>query len=691
METAESFSHQALNQVAIPKRRKLLYAAITTAGFFLFLELSLTLLGVRPVTDVEDPYVGFSSVLPVYEPVEAKPGLRTTAANKIPWFNPQTFPAQKPPGTYRIVCLGGSTTFGRPFRDPTSFCGWLRAYLQSAEPDRKWEVINAGGVSYASYRVATVMEEMTQYEPDLFIVYTGQNEFLEWRTYDDLLTGSTFGRDWLTRLSQTRTFALMSRITDELQPSEPPVDRFELPAEVDEILNHTVGPTSYRRDPQWRRQVLDHFQQNLERMALIAKQSGARMLLVTPTSNLKDCSPFRSDPTDGVPSADLAAAKTLRAAAEQRAAEQDLETAIGLINQAIELDPANAELHFQLGQVQFRAGRNEAARTSFLAAIDEDVCPLRAVSEILAAVRRTAASQQIMLVDYERRLTAHCESQWGHTCLGAELFLDHVHPTVDAHRLLGEWLFEELKSNGIVSGTMTDDVRAAAAAVVESSVDPADQGVALRNLAKVLHWAGKFEEAGPLAEKALTMLPDDFPSTAVAADCLRETGRVQESVAYYQRSIELNPLFHHGYLRLGQIASSRGDYLEASELLEAGLLLEPDVAYGQFEKGYVQLQLGEMDAAAKSLNRAIELSPDYTAAMFFLGRVRQRQDQPKEAARWYREIVRLDPEDAEAHHELGGVLLQLNQREEAIRALQRAVAIRPNFEEALIRLEDALQ
>ena len=48
-------------------------------------------------------------------------------------------------------------------------------------------MINAGGISYASYRVAVVIKELARYEPDLFIIYTGHNEFLEERTYRTLI------------------------------------------------------------------------------------------------------------------------------------------------------------------------------------------------------------------------------------------------------------------------------------------------------------------------------------------------------------------------------------------------------------------------------------------------------------------------------------------------------------------------
>ncbi len=54
------------------------------------------------------------------------------------------------------------------------------------------EVINVGGISYASYRIAAILDEVLQHEPDLVVIYMGHNEFLEARTYDkQMLVPST--------------------------------------------------------------------------------------------------------------------------------------------------------------------------------------------------------------------------------------------------------------------------------------------------------------------------------------------------------------------------------------------------------------------------------------------------------------------------------------------------------------------
>ena len=95
--------------------------------------------------------------------------------------------ANKSRDEFRIFCLGGSTVQGRPYANETSFTTWLELSLQAADPRRQWQVVNCGGVSYASYRLLPIMKETLQYEPDLYIIYTGQNEFLEERTYGEIV------------------------------------------------------------------------------------------------------------------------------------------------------------------------------------------------------------------------------------------------------------------------------------------------------------------------------------------------------------------------------------------------------------------------------------------------------------------------------------------------------------------------
>ncbi len=277
-------------------QKKLIFACVTTSGFFLLLEGTLGLFGVNPVTQTGDPLIGFSSQVPLLEVGSNDAGetILQTAPGKLIWFNHQAFVAKKPANTKRIFCVGGSTTYGRPFADLTSYSGWLRELLPVVDKSTTWEVINAGGVSYASYRVAAVMEELAQYEPDLFIVYSVHNEFLERRTYEGMFERSPLSRDIEAALQKTRSWSLVRQIL--LGSDDQSKTSIELlPAEVDEMLNHSIGPLDYHADDDWHDNVLRHYEMNLHRMVSIAREAGAAIVFVTPSSNLRDCSPFKSE------------------------------------------------------------------------------------------------------------------------------------------------------------------------------------------------------------------------------------------------------------------------------------------------------------------------------------------------------------------------------------------------------------
>jgi hypothetical protein len=288
-----------LSATVIGIAKKLAFGLIVTAGFFVLIEVILSAVGVVPLYERVDPYVGFSGYSPLFHQRTASNGeaVYETAHNKVRWFNVQRFPVRKAKGTVRIFCLGGSTTYGRPYDDRTSFCGWLRNFLPAVDPSRNWEVINAGGISYASYRATRLMEELVNYEPDIFIVYSGHNEFLERRTYGKLLNTPEVIRDLGTLASRLRLYSALHDVTYEQSAV--------LPTEVKTLLERSVGPEDYHRDDEMREAVLDHYRASLKRMTHISHRAGARMILVTPASNMGDFSPFKSEPGPHTSDTDL--------------------------------------------------------------------------------------------------------------------------------------------------------------------------------------------------------------------------------------------------------------------------------------------------------------------------------------------------------------------------------------------------
>ena len=108
----------------------------------------------------------------------------TTARHRLLFFGRQQFEAEKPEKTFRIFALGGSTVHGRPYENGSAFLKWMGIELSGRDSTRDYETVNCGGLSYASYRLVTMLKEVLHYDPDLIVVATGHNEFLEDRSYE---------------------------------------------------------------------------------------------------------------------------------------------------------------------------------------------------------------------------------------------------------------------------------------------------------------------------------------------------------------------------------------------------------------------------------------------------------------------------------------------------------------------------
>ena len=432
--------------------RSILIACFGAAAVIASIEIILAWAGVTPMRYEEDPYVGFTMGTPLFVPEPRENGSETpflkTAPGKLTYFNDQRFARNKAPGTYRIFCMGGSTTYGRPYNHRAAFSAWLQAFLKEAAPNQSWEVINAGGISYASYRVALLMEELIQYDPDLFIVYSGHNEFLELRTYKNIIETPRPLLEAGAALRQLRSYAVFRRARQRQGIDNPDADasRTVLPSEVTAILDHAHGPWAYERDDALRENALEHYRYNLGRMADIASSANAEVIYVTTPANLLDCKPFKSTHAEGLSPEDTAAWEKHINVADNALNRGDKAAALEAYDQAAALDPRHARTHYERGRLLYELGRYAAAKTALVRALDEDVCPLRALAVMHDIVRAVARERGAPLIDLE----AWAEAQSPHGITDATLFRDHVHPNIDTHRALARMIFDQIAASGVV-------------------------------------------------------------------------------------------------------------------------------------------------------------------------------------------------------------------------------------------------
>jgi lysophospholipase L1-like esterase len=96
--------------------------------------------------------------------------------NSLGFRGPEFHP-DKPKGTFRIVCLGGSSTFGYHNGDGGTYPVLLEKSLKQTSGNANIEVINAGFPYYNSASVlALLREEVSRYDPDVITLYSAFND-----------------------------------------------------------------------------------------------------------------------------------------------------------------------------------------------------------------------------------------------------------------------------------------------------------------------------------------------------------------------------------------------------------------------------------------------------------------------------------------------------------------------------------
>ncbi len=670
--------------------RKILMSAIATLLFFIVLEGALALFGVEPRLYHEDPYVGFSSHSPLFVKQRSDGGEAAygTANNKLSLFNAQTFPARKPRGARRVFCMGGSTTFGRPYDDATSFCGWLRELLPDVDPTVEWEVINAGGVSYASYRVALLMEELVDYDPDLFVIYSGQNEFLEERTYRDIITMTSAVRGLGALAARTRTHAVITGAIRgaEAKEGDQPVQSV-MGEEVDTLLDSAVGPSAFSRDDEHQQRVVEHFAFNLARMVDIAHSARAAVILAVPASNLRSCTPFKAEHRKGVE-----AAEVVRWQNEIRVAKVALQvggTAAGLKNleAAEQIDGRHAELLYLKGQVLERLGRVREARVAYERARDEDICPLRMLGRMGDVIREVADDRGVPLVDFEAAVVR--ESDAG--IPGQDLFLDHVHPTIEGNLLLAREFLEAMIESDMVEPVAgwgegaVDEVRES----VLASVDEEAHALALMKLSKVLGWAGKLEESDRLSQQAAEKLPGDSRVQYQAGLSAQLQGRNADAERHYRLAVEAQPDADLPHQNLGVLLEEKGDLVGSVEhyrlalrharTRETQIVNTVNLAQALLGLGYEHYQGRRFAEAESCFAEADQLSPGDAGTLARLGLAQMALGKGSEAAASLERAVSVEPLNPRLRNQLSAAYAAAGRDREAVVEWVEAVHLQPDL------------
>jgi tetratricopeptide (TPR) repeat protein len=669
--------------------------------FFVVVETVLRWVWTPKIALRSDPYVGFSTLHPLYV---IKDGTASTSDLKLSMFNKVSFSVKKAPNTFRIFCFGGSTTQGQPYNDKVAFSRWLEDLLKASDPHRNFEVINAGGISYASYRIVPLIQETLQFESDLMVVYTGQNEFLERRTYHNLFSQSRFlvsFRSWLETLRLYHLLELLWRpvlkagtsggklhraSTPHRMPSTD-LTKFIMYEDAHEILDDTRrGMNLFFRDEDFSQAVVKHFEYNINRMILLCKNVRVPIIFVEPASNLKDMSPFKSQHSPHIKWS------------HKNTIENRIREAIGCVHsssyaQALEIldteisrDLLYADLHFWRGKALLGMGRMKEAADAFLRAKDLDVCPIRAISSIEAALYSVTLKRGVPLVKFKRALNAKTKD--GSGIPGDDCFVDQVHPKIEFHFLIGELILEQLIEDKLiqVDKRLSPDERKHLFDKGMADLGRAHLeqiGDINLSLAYNFNWFGKYREALMFLERMAEKIKEGSEEHRLLIDLYFKLRKFDGVVR------ELNTLIEHFgddderleycgnmMLAVGMARNDRAEKDRAIGILKKAVEIGKGNSDPKLSLANAYRELNLLDEASIILQDLVKCK-EAPQAFGDLAHLYVLQNRPKDALNVMEQGLRLFPA-AEDLIGIYGIVLAENERlTEAISPLKHMVEIDP--------------
>lgn len=374
---------------------------------------------------------------------DEQPGMVRTNPHFTELFLPESFglkpvnfrlAAQKPADTVRIFVLGESAAMGVP-EPGFGLAPQLRARLRAAFPGRRIEVWNLGVTAINSHAIVEIARGALQLQPDLLVVYMGNNEVVGPYGASSLAGG----RPLPLRLARASIWLRSTRTGQLLQRAIAAIGRGAGGYKDWRGMEMFAGQAVRADDPRLEI-VYGNFAANLDTILALARDAGVKIVLSTVAVNVRDCAPFVSAPAVGLTAAQTEAFHA--AVGEARAAFtlDDTERALAAAERALAIDPLHAETLFLRAQVLEARGETASARRGYLGALQWDALRFRADAQINEIIRRAAraAGAGVTLVDAAYELGADAKSAGA--LAGHELFFEHVHLTWEGNSALSQLL-----------------------------------------------------------------------------------------------------------------------------------------------------------------------------------------------------------------------------------------------------------
>ncbi len=641
----------------------------------------------------------------------------------------------KAKGTMRIFVLGSSAAYGDP--EPAyGFCRQLEVLLNEHASGTRFEVVNAAVTAMNSHVAVRIAQDAARFQPDLVIVYMGNNEVVgpygPTSLPSALYSSRVFINAAITIKKELRLGQLVKNATERLG-----ADAQQKWQGMEAFLANHVRMNDPRIET-----CYGHFTANLRDIVRTASCSGAKTVLCTVPTNIESCRPFGSDHAPTLTKDQLAQWQQSFDKGQELARAGDHEAALRQYEQARSIDGEPANLAFRMGRSLAALGRAGEAKQKFIEARDRDTLRFRADSRINAAIRetgKTLAGQGVTVLDLEARLEEKSRSH----VLGDELLIDHVHLNFRGSCLAAVAALEAiagiLPQAKLSPVTRTDEqwvdlcrrrlaydsleeYRLAAIMHRRKTLPPfadqmdhdAEQARLAAKIAELRQTTKGLETPEALYLEAVQKSPLDVHLNLRYAEWLAQKGRTTEAMALYERLLAAGPtdirvrtamaqiLIRGGLkdramsvltarespdrcnrvdalLLLGAYCGGTGATADAAAIYDELNRIAPRNLDGLINRAAAAAAVNDLATMEQRLTEALQIDPRSAQAMINMGNCLAKQSKPAEAQKWFEKAVQIEPYNYLSHIGLGIQSVLVGQQVRGLEHVATAVALKPDF------------
>jgi tetratricopeptide (TPR) repeat protein len=332
--------------------------------------------------------------------------------------------------------------------------------------------------------------------------------------------------------------------------------------------------------------------------------------------------------------------------------------------ESINTEDLSADKHFSLGDENFEKGNYKLAKLNYISAKEKDALRFRAPEKINEIIKDFGNIYNVPVANTDSILSKKSIGE----ITGYNLMVDHLHPNVKAHQLIGDLFFETMIENSFLPKSEKQKY------TLEDQLKFADNSLAYT----------KFDST--YAKIVLSNLLNTYPFTT----------QTEPKSKTYSLITSIDSLAEK--VVIGEISWEKGHYLAAEIyfendeydlfLSEMNTLIQdkPFIKYNYTYAVDKLRSVGKLDVALQLLikmNR--KFNDEYSAKL--IGNIGISKKSYSLAIYFYKKFIDLNQNDPDVFYNISGAYLYSKMVDKAIISLEKCLEISPNYPNAKSTLE----